>query len=217
MKAIGTPLKYVMLLAENEKGYGGAWEPIRVAEGFKYDQATISVMPAFTWQVEYLRPEVATTSRVVELLGKQSKVKYDKEAQTWGMDNLILLNPTACEAIYKEGYSRMDFQKMLYDVVQLPCSEFFEDKEPRAEVGAIRIPDEIVERCKADPQAMTPLLRKPESLKIVTTGGFGPAFVVYVSTWGWGPSYFVTKEVRLPKNWGNLLEKYKGWETPIIK
>jgi hypothetical protein len=217
MKSIGTPFKYVKMLAENERAYGGAWEPIRVAEGFSVDQATVSVMPAFTWQVEYLRPEVSTTHKVVELLTKQAKVKYDKEAVTWGMDNLILLSPTACEAIHKEGYSRSNFQKLLYDAVQLPCAEFFEGKEPKVEVGAIPIPEEIVARCKDYPQAIAPLLRNPESLKIVATGGYGPAFVVYVSTWGWGPSYFVTKEIKLPKKWGDLVEKYKGWETPIIK
>jgi len=217
MKAIGSPFKYVMCLGENEKGYENAWDPIRVAEGYKYDQPTISVFPAVTWQVEYMPPELASSNKVVELLGKQAKVKYDKEAVNWGMDNLVLLSATAFEPIRKEGRSRVEIQKMIYEVAQLPCFDFFRGKEPAVEVGAVGVPEWLVEKCKTDPDSFAPLLIKPESIKIVVCGAPGPAMVVYVSTWGWGPAHFVTKPVRLPKNWDNLLKKNMGWETPIVK
>jgi hypothetical protein len=50
MKAFGNPFRYVTLIAENEPAYNGAWEPLRVSEGFAEDQPTISVMPAMSWQ-----------------------------------------------------------------------------------------------------------------------------------------------------------------------
>lgn len=217
MKSFGSPFKNVIFVAENEDGYGGAWEPLRVAEGFGDAEATVSAIAALTWQVEYMRPEVSTTQTIQEMLGRQARVKYDKEADNWGMDNLVILGPTTFRAVRNEGLSRSDFQRLVYDVAQLPGREFFLGKEPKIEVGAVPIPEEIVARAKSDPAAPVPLLRSPESLKVVVAGGPGPAMMAYVSTWGWGLSHFVTRAVRLPANWEAVLTKERGWETPIVK
>jgi len=218
MKAIGSPFKYVMLLAENEKGYAGAWEPLRVAEGFEHKQPTVSVMPAVTWQVDRILPEVATTKRLVDQLGKLARSKYDKAALFWGMDNLVLFSPTSFDAIGREGYSRGDVQKMLYELAQVTSEEFFEGKEPSAELAnGQRMPDEIIEQCKSDPKTLVPLLRSPESVRMIVAGARVTGLFTYVGTWGAGPAYFITKPIKMPKNWPDLLEKNKGWETPIIR
>jgi hypothetical protein len=216
MTTLGSPLKYVMLLAENEDAYGGIWEPIRVAEGFDYAQPTISAMPAISWQPDHIPSAVATVDKTIELISLQGKVKYDRFAANFGLDNMVLLTPTAFEPIRLGGRSRKDIQRALYEAIQLPCSEFFEGKEPSTEAGVqIQIPEAIVEKCKADPQASAPLLFGPESLKIAVTGGQGPAMLAYISTWGWGRAYFVMKPVSLPRHWKGLIEKYQGWEAPI--
>ena len=74
-----------------------------------------------------------------------------------------------------------------------------------------------MEKYKANPEALIPLLLKQESLKICVAGGPGPDMIAYISTWGYGLSYFVTKPIKLPRNWKNLLDKHKGWESPIVK
>ncbi len=217
MKAFGSPFKYVMFMAENEGAYVGAWEPLRVAEGFDYNQPTISVMPAVSWQPDYVRPEVATTSNILELIIKQAKVKYDRFAEIWGMDNLVIISPTVFDVFRKEGRSRVDIQKALYELIQLPCSEFFNGKQPSTDVGVKPLPEWLVEKCKANPGALAPLLSSPESIKICLAGAPGPGMITYISTWGFGPAHFVTKPIKLPQNWGDLLAKYTGWETPIIE
>jgi hypothetical protein len=218
MKAIGSPFKFVMLLAENESGYVGAWEPIRVAEGYSYDQPTVFAMPAVTWQVRFIPSALADVRSLVSFIGKQARAKNDNVAGNWGMDNLLLLNYSAFDIIRKEGCSRSEFQKLVYDEAQTSCSEFFGGKAPSSDAGTIRIPDEILERARSDPQARVPLLRKPESLKIVVAGaeGQGTAMIVYISTWGYGPAHFVTKPIRLPDDWESILEKNKEWETPVL-
>jgi hypothetical protein len=105
-------------------------------------------------------------------------------------------------------------QKALYEAIQLPYSEFMGGKQ-MLPVG--RLPEWLIEKCKADPETMVPLLYKPESLKICVAGGPGPGVIAYMGTWGWGPSFFVTKAINLPQNWKILLEKYKGGESPIIR
>jgi hypothetical protein len=216
MKAFGSPFKYVMLLAENEGGYEDAWEPLRVAEGFASDQPTISAMPAVTWQVDRIAAEAATTPMLIDKLGVLAKSKYDKISVFWGMDNLVILSPTSFDAIRREGHSRSAVQKMLYEVAQSPASEFFEGKEPSAELATgLRIPDEIIQRCKADANSMVPLFRRPESIKIVVAGARVTALFAFVSTWGMGPAHFTTKPIKLPSHWKRLLKENEGWETPI--
>ncbi|MFC2002200.1 hypothetical protein ACFLUZ_06875 [Chloroflexota bacterium] len=217
MKSFGSPFKYVTLMAENEAAYMGAWEPMRVTEGFNYDQPTISVMPAVSWQPELVRPETATTEKSVELISKQARVKYDRDAITWGMDNLVIISPAVLDVFRREQRSRIDIQKAIYEASRLPCSEFFGGKEPSAEVGVKPKPEWLIEKCKVDPGALVPLFLKPESIKICVAGAPGPGMVAYISTWGFGPAHFVTKAIKPPQNWENLLEKYKGWESPIVR
>jgi hypothetical protein len=217
MKSYGSPFKYVTLMAENEGAYSSGWEPIRVAEGFDYDQPTLSLMPAVSWQPQNIGADLLTADRIIDELSKQGTGKYDNSAATWGMDNLVILSPSTFDAVRREGLSRIDMQKALYELVQLPCSEFFEGRDPSKEVGTMRTPEWIVQKCSEDPEALVPLLAGPQSIKIVIAGAPGPAIVTYVGTWGWGPSYFVTKPIMVPKNWDNLLEKYKGWKTPVVR
>ena len=218
MKAIGTPFKYVMLMAENEKAYQGAWEPIRVAEGFRDDQPTVSVMPAVTWQVRFIPSDLAETQHMVSFLGKLAQAKNDNVAGNWGMDNLILLNWTAFDIIRREGYSREQVQRMIYEEAQQPWREFFGGKEPSVKASPLGIPEEIVARCRADSSAKVPLVRQPENIKMVVAGaeGYGTAMVVYISTWGYGPAHFVTKSINVPGDWEKILKRNQGWETPVL-
>ncbi|MFC1971565.1 hypothetical protein ACFLV0_06560, partial [Chloroflexota bacterium] len=184
MKSFGNPFKYVMLMAENETAYMDAWEPVRVAEGFDYDQPTISVMPAVSWQPDLVHSEPPTVNNIVKQICKQAQVKYDRLANNWGCDNLVLISRTAFEAIRKEGLSRVDMQQALYEAMQSPCFDFFSGNEPATEVGANRnpIPEWIVDKCRADPQALVPLVAKPQSIKICAAGGRGPAMISYIGT-----------------------------------
>ena len=217
MKTFGNPFKYITLMAENERAYMEAWEPIRVAEGFSYEQPTISLMPAVSWQVDQITPDVITADKIVELVARQGKVKYDRLADNWGMDNLVLLSPTAFDAIRRERRSRADIQRMLYEAIQVPGVDFFERREPLADVGPTPVPQWIIEKYQVDPHALVPLLLRPESIKIVVAGAPGPAMCAYIGTWGYGRAYFVTKPIRLPGNWERLLQKYNGWKSPIIR
>jgi hypothetical protein len=214
MKPFGNPFRYVTLMAENEAAYMGAWESLRVAEGFKSDQATISVMPAMSWQVDLFQQTPYTVEKIISQTVKQAKAKFDRFAGNSGYNNLMLISPTTFDAIRREGWSRADLQKALYEAIQLPYSEFMGGKQ-MLPVG--RLPEWLVEKCKADPETLVPLLYKPESLKICVAGGPGPGVIAYMGTWGWGPSFFVTKAINLPQNWKIVLEKYKGGESPIIR
>jgi hypothetical protein len=212
MKAFGNPFRYVTLIAENEAAYSGAWEPLRVAEGFDEGQPTISVMPALSWQPDLVLPTPPTLARVIYHISLQAKVKYDRYANSVAHDGLALISPTAFDAVRREGISRKDLQKALYETIQLPGNLVFDGRER----GGGLMPRWVKEKHKADATAPVPIFFKPDDLKICVTGGPGPDMIAYVGTWGYGPCHFVTKPVKLPKNWNSLLKKYGGWNSPTV-
>jgi len=213
MKAFGSPFRYYSLIGENEDAYADAWDPLRVAEGFSIDQPTISVMPAMSWQPDLVLPTPPSVDRIVWHISLQAKAKYDRYALNCIYNNLVLISPTAFDAIRREGVSRKELQKRLYDQIQLPGTEVFDGRE----VNFCGLPKPVIERHRTDPGAPVPLLLSPESLKICVSGGPGPDMIAYIGTWGYGPSQFVTKPIQLPGNWPGLLAKYEGWQSPTIK
>ncbi|MFC1942779.1 hypothetical protein ACFLWU_06155 [Chloroflexota bacterium] len=224
MKAFGNPFKYVTLMAENEDAYLGSWEPIRVAEGFSLNDMTISVMPAVGFPVQYMMDDECNIDRIIELLTDAALGKYNRSVHGWGLEDLILLTPGTFEYIWREGFSRIEFQKKLYESLQMPSRKFFANSrtsrpDPTEFVSIEKNPKWLAEKCeecKKNPEALFPMHAKPENIKIIVAGGPGTTLMAYVSNWI-GRCHFVTKPVKLPKNWDNLLDKYKGWETPIIR
>lgn len=213
MKAFGNPFRFHSVIGENEPAYSGVWEPLRVVEGFSTDQPTISVMPAMSWQPDLLLPTPPSVARIIAQTAIQAKSKYDRYALNCVYDNLLLISPTAFEAIRREGISRKELQQKLYEVIQLPGNQVFDGRE-----GSFnQMPKWVIEKHKQDPTAPVPILLNPQKLKICVTGGPGPDMISYVGTWGYGPCQFVTKPINLPTNWKDLLAKYKGWESPTFR
>ncbi|MGZ3998887.1 MAG: hypothetical protein ACXVKM_14535, partial [Flavisolibacter sp.] len=217
MKTLGSPFKFVSLIAENETIFSGDWEPLRVAEGFGFNQATVSVMPAMSWQPDIVQPEPPTVKRIVEYIGKQGKVKHDRLIGNWGMDNLVVICGSTFDCIRREGFSRRDFQKALYDAIQIPNFDFLNGRDIGELPVFSRLPEWLKEKCKSGPDTLIPILAKPDSVKICVTGGAGPYGISYVSTFGYGAAHFVTKPIKLPRKWKTLLRNNKGWESPTVK
>jgi hypothetical protein len=217
MKTLGGPFKTIPLLAENEPAYKNAWEPLGVSEGYAEDQTTISVMPAMSWQPDIVQPEPPTVKRIIEYISKQGKVKHDRLVGNWGMDNLVLLCASTFDCIRREGYSRADFQKALFDAIQIPVSEFLGGHDIKEFARFGRLPEWMMKKCQSGPESLVPILAGPEHVKICVSGGAGPYGITYTSTFGYGAAHFVTKPVKLPKYWAKILKKYSGWESPLVK
>jgi hypothetical protein len=217
MKTLGSPFKFVSLIGENEKAYDRAWEPLRVAEGFDYNQPTISVMPAMSWQPDIVQPEPPSVSRIVEYIAKQGKVKHDRLAGNWGLDNLVLLGGSTFDCIRREGISRLELQRAIYGAIQISTSDFLNGKSIEETPAFFRLPDWLKEKCRSGQDTLVPLFARPENIKLCVTGGFGPYGISYISTFGYGPAHFVTKPIKLPGNWDSIVEKDKGWESPTVR
>jgi hypothetical protein len=217
MKTLGSPFKFIPLMAENEAAYKGAWEPLRVAEGYSIDQPTVSVMPAMSWQPDIVQPEPPTVKMIIEYISRQGKVKHDRLMGNWGMDNLVLLCASTFDCIRREGYSRIEFQKALFDSIKIPVFEFLNGMDINELKFFGRLPEELIKKCQSGPDALIPLLSGPENIKLCVSGGAGPFGITYTSTFGYGAAHFVTKPIKLPMNWKKILKKNSGWESPLVK
>jgi hypothetical protein len=58
-----------------------------------------------------------------------------------------------------------------------------------------------------DPDDHVRLIRDPNQLQILVAGGAGGLMVRLIS--GMGMAGWVTKKIELPKNWSELVKKYK--------
>jgi hypothetical protein len=175
-------------------------------------------MPAASWNPATCNPDIISADKVIDYLAYHGKAKYDNCVGCWGMDNLVLLTPSTFSVICNEGLSRADMQKKIYDLLQAPAERFFEGRSPDLSAThslTYRIPEWFAQKYRENPQAPVPLLRAPENLKIIVAGADGPSQMCYVGTWL--KAAFVTKAVKLPGNWNKLLDKYKGWDTPIAR
>ena len=217
MKSVGLFPKFTALMAENEGAYRGFWEPLRVEEGFGKDQATVSVMTANSLKVI----PGATVDTYVEETASAMKGAYNAEARAWGEENLLLLNPATFDVFYEAKLSRADVQKMLFQAGQVPCSKFAKYRGVPIPAHVLaklpQIPEWVINSCKQSMENLVPIVPKPQDIKIIAAGGPTGGGAYFIDTWGFGTSFFTTKAIKLPKNWNNLLKKYEGWETPIIK
>jgi hypothetical protein len=217
MKSLGPFAKFTTLMAENEEEYKGAWEPLRIVEGFRKDQATVSVMT-----VNSLRSiSGSSVESYVKEIARAMKGAYNAEARTWGEENLILLNPAAFDVFREAKLSRAEVQRKLHQAGRVSCSQFAQYRGapiPLKDLPKIaQIPEEIVSKCRESMENSVAVVPRPEDLKIIVAGGRTGGSAYFVDTWGFGKSFFTTKEIKLPPHWDQLLRKYNGWSTPVIK
>lgn len=211
MKPLGMPHKYVTALGENEPEYQGVWEPLRTAEGFRDDQAVVSVMPAQSfvtfnnWCLPYI--DAAATA-----LKHTQCVPGTICAYIWGEEVLVLMPPVGFDDIRTKGWSRSEVQKMIYEKARVTVEEFGGKENIDRYKEHSGIPQWIQE---LPPNGFVPIVPEPKDIKIVVAGGRSHQIGICVTNPGSAAAHWVTKPVRIPKNWNNLLGKYTGWDTPI--
>ena len=214
MKPAGMPIKFGIFFAENEPEYHGAWEPLNVAEGFNRDQPIVFVHVGSsikTVQVGY------TAEGTIRKYADEMRVGYG--VYPWGYGpNVIVLSPTAFDLFREAGFSRADLQKELFEQSRVPCTVFARATSPetiqRELAKGPLVPRWVINACKTNPQALVPVVPKETDIKIIVSGGRSVDINMAMDSWGHA-SFAVAKPVKLPQGWSRLLEKYKGWETPI--
>jgi hypothetical protein len=101
----------------------------------------------------------------------------------WGMSCLIVI-PSHAKILADVGWTKKKLKEFLMKRAESPMDSFWESSQPPAEFD-------------------------PDSLLIVVAGGPG-AWTGLLRSVGGIKNDFVTKKIRLPRNWDELVEKYKN-------
>ncbi len=122
MDTIGSPNKYSMCIAENEKA--SPWEPLHVERGFKKEQSVVTMFSVES-QMEIYDLKNSTPEGIMNGYAGTVNSVGSTHTRQWmyprrHADNSILLSPTHAEAIARAGWSRNDVRRYLYEKARVP-------------------------------------------------------------------------------------------------
>ncbi len=158
----GQPAKYTFCCAENEDA--SPWESLHVERGFAADANTITVVGALgTWSMNM------TAKKAEEVLSMiADTMQYPASSDyIYGGAPFILLSPQHANLFHREGWSKAEVKRRLWDASKLRAgrsrgSEFERMATGRrAELGDI------------GPDSMVPISEKAEDISIIVAGGPG--------------------------------------------
>jgi len=182
----GQPGKFTFCCAENEAE--NPWQPLAVERGFAPDCSTVTVVGATgTWS---MNTHARDTNDLLRVFADtmMSPVSND---YVYGGEPWLILSPEHAHMLKREGLSKSDVKRRLWDLSKMPARRFAtRDLERtqnarRAELG------------KITSDSLLPISVTPDDIIIIVAGGPG-THSVYVPTFG--NTRAVTREVILPEH-----------------
>jgi len=181
----GNPGKYTMVVGENEDAIGG-WEPLHVQHGFQRGDNCLTV----TFPNSYLQiwPYGSDDKGILRAIMANMVPRWRQLT--------LLLPPGHAQTLADAGWTKGEIASYLYEYARVPA---YRTPEFWGTPGIQRV------RPPLNAEDAAPLLRSPDSLRIVVSGGAG-AFMGMA----YGAGTWVTKPVTLPGHWERLVRRYRG-------
>ncbi|MBM3298652.1 MAG: hypothetical protein FJY85_01710 [Deltaproteobacteria bacterium] len=190
VSSLGYPGDFSMCLAENEEA--NPWSPLHVELGFPEESNVVTVVPA------------EGTQRVLDIgvngegfLGRVAD--YVSGRETIGKKMILILTPFTADKLATEGWNKESIRQFINDNTRIPFSRY---KTKFIDTGRIKdVPPSVLET--TDPGAMiqVPFI---DRLIIIVAGGVGEKDML-IPLW----TAPVSREIKLPANWDELLPKAK--------
>ncbi|MBN1177061.1 MAG: hypothetical protein JXA51_05210 [Dehalococcoidales bacterium] len=192
MGVLGNPGKYTWVAAENEEN--SPWEPFHVDQGFEKEDSAITLM--FPQSFQQMMP-FGTDDKglLATIVGSIVPARMGSFA--------VLLTPTNAASLADGGWSKKAVKDYIVKYSIVPDGYYkrlgLDDSKPfdrgnvvitgTADKGAILVPSP----------------RDPEPARVFVFGGFG-SWMGFIQG---GPPP-ITKKIELPKNWAQLVKKYRN-------
>ncbi len=190
MGVMGNPMKYTMVIAENEEE--SPWEPLHVELGYKKEDSTITL----SFPQSYLQHYPAGTDPA-------SVLQSILENMPRGMRYTIVMNPAYARNFAREGFTKETIKKYIAENRLVPATQL----RPQAVISGQGGPE--TRPSSREENKMVPLIRDPRFIRIIVGGGPG-AFVAHLIGGGATPGQKEIQKIELPKNWAKLVAKYKN-------
>jgi len=206
MKDVGNPAKFGILIAENEVQTPKGWPTLREQEGFSKDVSTVSVYSALSF-----RQIGCIYGPGIDYIAQEMRTALNSQADQWGEEVVVVLSPTNAEILEKTGYTPDSIKKECFEKGKVPRQYF--GKRPLGTTAVAQGIPKWIDDLPDD--GLVPTVPKAEDIKVFVSGGRGPGCGFFIDRWGFGQSHFLTREIKLPPNFNDLVKDLQGWETPV--
>jgi hypothetical protein len=189
MGVMGNPMKYTMVIAENEEE--SPWEPLHVELGYENEDSTVTLSFPQTYLQHwpYGSDAKSILTSVVDNLPR-------------GMRHTIVFTPPHARNLAREGYTKEKVKRYVVENKLEPA----EAVRARSGTGLAfaRTREESLPT-----EGMVPQIRDARYIKVIAGGGPG-AFIAHLAGGGATPGKKEIHKIELPKNWDKLVAKYKN-------
>jgi len=204
MGVLGNPGKYTLVIAENEED--SPWDPLQVERGFKKGDSTITLFfpQTFNQMLAY-----GTDAR-----GILSTVVYNANpCQTIGGFNCFIIIPSHAKALAKKGWGKQEIKAFISENTTAP---FYRLRQYLYGGRGIIGKDSSLSLA-LNPMDPIRLIQNPDNVMIIVAGGPGAFMASLHSAGGLPGNSYVTKKIKLPPDWDNLVEKYRDIKPTYIR
>ena len=174
MATMGQPGKYSYLIAENEAS--NPWEPLHVERGFSKDTSTVTIVGAEgphnvnDHESRSALGILTTMCGTVAITGSNNPY--------YASEPLIAFGPEHAATIAREGYSKADVKRYIFQHATLPLGRFSQENIDR------RFRVTFAERYGSGDKALTvPMAQCAEDIMVIVAGGAGK-HSMYIPTFG---------------------------------
>ncbi len=190
MGVLGNPGKYTWVVAENEEN--SPWEPFHVSRGFKKEDSTLSLM--FPQSFQQMMPFGTDEKGILAtIVGSVVPARQGAFA--------VLLTPNNARSVASAGRSKKSVKEYIVKHTIVPDDYF-----PRLGLKSDKPFDRgNVTGPGVSPQIFRPVPSSPDPVQVFVLGGFGS----WMGFLQGGPDP-ITMKVELPKNWAQLVKKYRN-------
>jgi hypothetical protein len=191
MGVMGNPMKYSMVIAENEEE--SPWEPLHVEYGYSQVESTITVSYPQTYIQHW--PYGSDAEGILRAV-------IDHIIR--GMRYTFIFTPPHAKNLAREGWTKEDIKEFISEYARIPGSRF--NNIPV--IGGGR-PSLYKGKISARDTDTVALIKDPRFIRIIVAGGPG-AFIAQAAGGGATPGKKQTQKIELPANWDKLVKKYKN-------
>jgi hypothetical protein len=176
---LGHPGKYTFCIGENAAE--SPWEPFHVEHGFAADVSTVAVVAAEP-PLSISDPTSRTARDLVAPMGASLAVAWNDRLHLRGQC-LLVIGPEHAQTIAREGWTKADINRFLYEHVRTPLGGLLRGPEWELGVSRQRLPPWLD---AGNEPTLVPKFMSPEEILILVAGGTAGTPSARLSGWGNG-------------------------------
>jgi len=198
MGVMGNPMKYTMVVSENEEE--SPWEPLHVEYGYAREESsvTVSYPQSYLQHWPYGSDGEGILRSVVDSLPR-------------GMRYTLVFTPAHAGNLAREGWTKEGIKEFICEFARMPGSRI--NRMPP--IGTAN-PGPYKGKFSIRDTDMVPVVRDPRFIRIIVAGGPG-AFIAHIVGGGATPGMKQTQKIEFPKDWEKLVKKYKDMVPTYAK